>query len=335
MKHLIIYITLLLLAPLLKAQELKVDLDEAMKIGEQITLSLNFQYKGNQGETNIVWPEFTDTITSEVEIIRAGKTETSVLDPDIPILNQNQRFIITSFDTGYIVIPPFQVYFNDSLIESEASLLHVSTVEIDTSKGIADIKPNYEVDYSLADRLNDLLGWLKENWFIPLGVAILIGLLILLFILWRRKKNRPEEKVQLPAHVIALHSLDELSNKKLWTKGQTKEHFVELIQIIRIYIENRYGVRAREKTTGEIINGLKFEPITNDQKATLRNLLSLADLVKFAKEKPIEEDNENSLKKAYEFIEETKFTEEEKKELKKQMNDFKEELKNKKDNNNS
>lgn len=324
----IILHTVFFIAPLIQAQEFRLTLErESIKIGEQIQLSLEFDYEANRGEVLMDWPKINDTITSQVEIIRAGETQSKVLDPDVPLMQNRQSFIVTSFDTGYLVIPPFEVLYNDSSFQTEPQLLHVVTVEIDTSKGIADIKPNYDVEYSFADRFNDFLSWFKSNWYIPVGVAVLVAALLFIFYRWRKSKKEPQPEVKLPAHVIALHHLDDLANKKLWTKGQTKEHFVELIQIIRIYIENRYGVRAREKTTQEIINGLRLEAITEEQKRKLRNLLSLADLVKFAKEQPLDEDNENSLKKAYEFVEETKFSEEEKKAIKEELEAFKRENK--------
>ena len=114
------------------------------------------------------------------------------------------------------------------------------------------------------------------------------------------------ERPQEPAHVIALRELDRLREEKLWQRSEFKTYYTRLTEIIRQYIERRYGIPAMEMTSYEILDAWKLEEQPEeDLAAQLNRLLNLADLVKFAKEKPLASDNEENLERAYEFVKRT------------------------------
>ena len=97
-----------------------------------------------------------------------------------------------------------------------------------------------------------------------------------------------------------MNALDNLAEKKLWQNGRDKEFHTELTEILRQYIEARFAVPAMEKTSDEILDEL-YE-LAESQKASLANLkqiLSIADLVKFAKYHPYADENQL-------FVEQTK-----------------------------
>ena len=60
-----------------------------------------------------------------------------------------------------------------------------------------------------------------------------------------------------------------------------------------------------ELTTDEILANFRHVDINAETKGKLKQLLSLADMVKFAKAKPIVSEHELSLKNAYDFVRET------------------------------
>jgi len=107
--------------------------------------------------------------------------------------------------------------------------------------------------------------------------------------------------------VVALRELDKLSQEKLWQKNEFKEYYTRLTAIIRIYLEKRFHIPAMEETSYEILQDWKQHheavPGLYDM---LKQLLNLADLVKFAREKPLPSDNEVNLDNAYEFVRRTK-----------------------------
>jgi hypothetical protein len=124
-----------------------------------------------------------------------------------------------------------------------------------------------------------------------------------------KRKRDPEgfsKKPLEPAHVIAFRELDKLKGEKIWTKGEVKQYYTRLTEITRHYIERQYEIPAMESTTEEILHAFKKanpEDMLLDE--ILRELLELADLVKFAREDPLPVDNQTNLNNAYIFVQKT------------------------------
>jgi len=79
-----------------------------------------------------------------------------------------------------------------------------------------------------------------------------------------------------------------------------------LTDIVRTYIGGRFGIDAMEMTTFDIKSSLKnVDQIPKDYKEKLVNTLIMADLVKFAKEKPLPAENESSMNISENFIRKT------------------------------
>ena len=95
-----------------------------------------------------------------------------------------------------------------------------------------------------------------------------------------------QEVEQRSAHEIAIEQLQALRAAQLWQKGAVKEYQSRLTRVIREYLENRYEVNALESTTEQILQELKQVDFNSDWKDKLREMLQMADLVKFAKAEP-------------------------------------------------
>ena len=89
-----------------------------------------------------------------------------------------------------------------------------------------------------------------------------------------------------------------------------KQYHSKLTDILREYLENRFKIQALEQTTEEILFGMRNVAVDEESKAKLKRILILADLVKFAKEHPLPNENELSLNNTYDFINGTKREEE-------------------------
>ena len=141
----------------------------------------------------------------------------------------------------------------------------------------------------------------------------LLGLLIYLII--RIRDNKPiirkiKVEPKLPPHQAALQEIERIKNEKVWQKGQPKEYYTELTDIIRTYIRDRFGFNALEMTSSEIIDKL-LEIKDKEAISDLKFLFQTADLVKFAKHAPQINENDMNLINAVDFINETKQPEEE------------------------
>jgi hypothetical protein len=282
------------------AQEAKVSakLDSnTINIGDQIKLS--FEVSGVEN-VRVIWPSIPDTL-GKIEIVSRSKLDTILQGKHDIVLTQS--FIVTSFDTGVHVIPAFKFLYKSTgdsgVFSNDALSLQVKGIPVDTTKEIKDIKPPIEVPFSWKE-------FLKDNIFYILGGILAIWAAVMAYYWWSRSKGRAVEYKAVPsrpAHEIALEKLSELEKEKLWQRGSYKEYHSRLSEIIRVYIEQRFRINALELTSEETLTSLRQMSVESIE--PLRQLMTLADLVKFAKKVPQLSENEASIKNAYQFVETT------------------------------
>jgi hypothetical protein len=267
-------------------------------IGDQI----NFHVVVEQPKgAKVAFPVLTDSITNKVEIISVSKIDTQVLKNGNLLLVQ--PYLISSFDSGFYTIPSLKFIVDNQNHDTLASAplqLIVNTLPIKEQNAITDIKGVIDIPITFKEILPYIL--------IGIGAWLLIALGV--YIYTRIKNNKPIfkilEKPKEPAHVIAFRELDKLKNDKLWQQGQFKQYFTRVTDITRAYIELRFEVPAMESTSDEILAIAKgIDQIDDKLFAQLKELLELADLVKFAKVEPLPDENENAWKIAYSFVEKT------------------------------
>ena len=274
-------IVILLISNYTIAQTALLDTNSIL-IGEQINFSLS-----NKVENTDFWPSYNDSLTEGIEIIKTFKIDTSN-----GIIRQ--QFIITAWDSGSYYIPPITFSTNNT---TKGLLLNVQTVLLEEGSELKDIKKPMEAP----------IGW-SDIW--PWLLALLI-LIIVIYILKKyifKKKGSPKiikQKALIPADVIALKKLSELENANVWQKGEIKKYHSELSEIVRRYTEERFQFIALELTTSEIIKELKSK-LNTEQLDNLKILLERADLAKFAKSKPMDTENKESMILAKKFVNNTK-----------------------------
>ncbi|MGM0646830.1 MAG: hypothetical protein ACQESZ_00420 [Bacteroidota bacterium] len=290
----IVMLVSLLLSQLLSGQDItvKASLDtNSLKIGEQTMLTL----EAENPSTKLVWPEINDTLTAKIQVLEISGKDTMANKKDKQF-TVRQQYRITSFDSGYHVIPPFHFVHQQDSFFTEALLLEVKTVKVDTTKSIKGIK----------DIREEPLHWKDVLPWIGIGLMVIAIILAILYFLRRRKpltdSARVEEKPSLPPYDEAITRLQELEKQQLWQKDQIKAYYVELTAIVRHYIERRYAVEAEELTSRETIKQLE-ELIEEESLEALSGLLQRADMVKFARYKPVKDEHELSQQQAIQFVE--------------------------------
>lgn len=283
----------------------KAVLDSAsILIGQQAHVELSVTYRVDAGPVSVRWPMITDTITGHIPVLHDSHVDTILPDKknDPFLFTQVRTLTVTSWDSGYWAIPPFSFIINGDSVETDPLLLTVNTVEVDTTQAIRDIKEIYTVPFSLLD-------WLRDNWQWISGGLAAVALITALFIFLYRRSRRPEPAVpeapKAPAHVRALLALEALQRKKLWQQERTKDYYTELTDIVRGYVEERYGVPAMEQTTDELLGRLRLSSMPSGPQEQLARLLRLADMVKFAKWKALPTENEQVMASAVRLVEET------------------------------
>ncbi|MFB6318770.1 hypothetical protein [Saccharicrinis sp. FJH54] len=254
------------------------------------------------------FPEFTDsTLQSGIDILNSSAVDTSSLDADNILLKKS--YLITSFDSGHYMIPPVRINIDKQsgggYVQTNPLALKVFTFDVDTTQAIFDIKGVEDVPYTFREMLPWLVG----------GVLIIAFVLLFIWLFRRIKRKEPvfslrREKPKRPPHVVALENLENLKKEKLWQTDRIKEFYTRLTEILRVYIEDRFEVKAMEQTSDEILEAMKKAELEGDAVLdNLRQILKLADLVKFAKMNPLPDENDLSMMNAFFFVNQTKIEE--------------------------
>ena len=286
MKKILFYILLCVSA--ISFSQVKAEIDTAnIRIGEQ------FQYKISVNETeNVIIPKLT---LKGLEIIDSTKIDT--------IKNSLVRkYILTGFDSGAFYIPQQQIFIKNQAYLTDSMLVNVATIAIDTTKvkkfAIKGIKSE---PYQFDD--------FKIYIYILLAILAIIGFWVYWFVLRKQKTEKEELTYRtLPPYEEAIYRLNELDEKQLWQKNHIKKYYSELTEIVRGYIERELKIPALESTTDEIVetlldfNKVKTIETSKETIKTLKELLQEADLVKFAKSKPLSYEIEEDRKDAENII---------------------------------
>lgn len=201
------------------------------------------------------------------------------------------------------LIPPIPfVSGSDTIYTNPLSLNIIQPFVIDTAdNAITDIKPIYKAP---------VWWWGVMRWvLLSIGIiGIAVGLYYLIRYLRKRRTQQKEPSTVVedtrPAEEIALERLNKIKEQKIWQQGRTKDYYTELTDTLRDYMARRFDITTQENTSAEILAKTK-QLIEKDLFASLKQTLMLADLVKFAKWIPQTEENEQALRFAYRFVEQT------------------------------
>jgi len=271
-----------------------------MLIGEQTRLHLSITFPAKD---TVGFPKLADSLVNKVLILNISKPDTTFDKNDLNSETIHRTYTITSFDTGQYVIPQYEFRTQNGIVKTDEQVLTIKSVAVDTTKGIYDIKQPFQVKYSIFD-------WFLDNWKPVVGgaVAILAIIVGIIYLIMRPKKQVAvvKPKVIIPIHTEALAKLNEIKEQKIWQRDQVKEYHSALTDVIREYLEKRYNIKAQEQTSEEIFTSLKYMDIDDASRDKLRQILLLADLAKFAKQKPLPAENEQSVENAISFVMSTK-----------------------------
>jgi hypothetical protein len=209
-----------------------------------------------------------------------------------------RRYILTGFDSGAFYIPQQQIFVKNQAFLTDSLLVNVATIAIDTTKVKKfPIKTIKKEPYTFDD--------FKIYIYLILAILAIIGFWIYWFVVRKRKETEDAPTYRtLPPYEEAILRLTELDEKLLWQNNKVKEYYSELTEIVRGYIERELKVPALEKTTDEVLEMIKdfksADSIETSKETIdrLKDLLREADLVKFAKSKPLALEIEDDRKDA-------------------------------------
>ena len=195
-----------------------------------------------------------------------------------------KKYALTSFDSGRYVLPGQTVFIRNKKFLTDSVIIDVATVAVDTIKQpMYTIKEIRKEPYTFGDIFS-------EYWWL---LVLLIVIAVILYFVLRDKVKHYERINRIPPFDRAKQRLKELDSKKLLEENKIKLYYVELTDIVRTFIEREMNIPALESTTDELLetitdfNSSSKLNIPEETIIKLQKLLQEADLVKFAKSKPL------------------------------------------------
>ncbi|MCH2127275.1 MAG: BatD family protein [Pirellulaceae bacterium] len=272
-------------------------------IGDSVTLTIQVKTKK---DVEILMPEFGEAL-DDFSVLTFVPREFIDEDGDTVYL---QTYKLQPRSSGQQAVPPILIEYIDRREGQREAPEGLDAYELLTERIEFDVQ-SVLPDDAQAD-LKPPLGKLEPRippspsklpWFLVVLIVLLAGtpFAIRSFLSWRRRARRRS------AYEIARIRLDRLLAQPRPTNDQVDAFFVALSGIVRRYLEDRFDLRAPEFTTEEFLASVGNSPdFSQPHQALLRQFLRQADLVKFAGVQPSEEDIENSINSARQFLEETR-----------------------------
>lgn len=244
-----------------------------IRIGEQI----NYEIIVDETE-GVRFPKFESDSLNRVGVVTSHKIDS--------LKNRLvKKYTLTSFDSGSYVLPGQEIFIKNKRFLTDQVIIEVGTVEVDTIKQpMHHIKDIQNEPYLFRDYLNYFWGL----------VALLVVIGLILYFVLKDKPTEEEIISRIPPFETAKMRLKELDDKKLISKNKIKMYYVELTDIVRTFIEREMNIPALESTTDELLetitdfNSSSNLNIPQETVVKLKKLLQEADLVKFAKSKPLQ-----------------------------------------------
>ena len=248
--------------------------------------------------------EFDDYIIPQIEISKIETIDTIDLGNSLRQIRRD--IIIQSFDSGEYIIPAFKYLSGKDTIKSNELAIKVMPVDVSQMK---TIHPNSDVIDYMSKWYDFLPDFVIDYWIWILLFIIICIAGIYVYILYRKNKIVNPFKqtvVKLSPYEVAIKGLNDLKQQNLCSTGQEKEYYTTLTDILRVYLQDRFAINAVEMTTTQITAALNVNPETKSHKQMIRQILEVADFVKFAKVRPMPEDNVRSFNYALQFVEDKK-----------------------------
>ena len=272
---------------------------DSLTVGEPITLSIDIVA---EPKVDIEMPLLEETY-GVFEIISAD------VPPDIPeegLRRWHHTYTLSTYENGELELPGVTIGFTDrrdpehvitgELISDPLTVTVLSLLQGDPDpNALHDIKDAVLVPVS---RIG--------NWVWGAGLLILLAFAIGGLWLLRRRRDAEQTEPYVPPHIRALLQLDQLKSDGLVEKNEIHTYYFRLSDIVRQYIEGRFGLMAPEQTTEEFLRELQRDTtLTVGHKELLANFLRASDMVKFALHRPSAGDCEEAFNSAGAFVEET------------------------------
>lgn len=268
------------------------------------TTALKFSLIADKADADGTFSILADSVPAEIEFKKNHTPQITRTDLGNNRIELKGEYIIQSFDSGDYKIPGLVYTVNGDTLLSNAQYLKVVPVDVAEDQDIC-------VDEPVLSSGKGFFDWLPGWWYWPLiGLLIIAGGVLAYLIMSKRVVIKLPTKKPEPPYVVARKQLDGIRQDKVWDVLPGKAYYTKLTDIIRTYLNGRFGINAMELTSSQILSALKDLNLSADEIASMKKLFVTSDFVKFAKMEPLREDNIANFNIADRFVETTKPVEE-------------------------
>ena len=221
----------------------------------------------------------------------------------------NGKIEIVFWDTGRVVIPGYKIevlnsdssfsYFmtSDSMIVNVISITEKDPTLLSSEWEIMPIKDPVPVKIPLP-------------WTDIILIILMISTIIGIFIVYNKRIKSKIDYIERPEYleypdIVAMEKLEKLINLNLVDKDNIKEFYVQLSHILREYTENSLFIKTLEMTTEEIRTNRELLPYSDNCIERYLNILTTADMAKYAKHYNDADQCKSDLIHSKNFIEDT------------------------------
>lgn len=283
-----------LLSVSVTAQTLEAHLDSArIRIGSQTQLTLTVTAPK---DAQVVFPEF-EPKKEMVPGLEVVKSRTDTLAEG----HVCRTYTLTAWDENKYNVPALTVRVGNKELRSNAISLEVTTIKVDTTAN-AQPRPPHDV----ADNPFSWDDWSQPFWYTLIAAV----LLALCYYFWLRlRQNKPiVPRVRfvrrLLPHQKALKEIARLKSMEREGEEGQKAYYTGLTDALRLYLDERFGIKAKEMTSGQIVERLQEQE--GERTNELQEVFQAADLVKFARFAAESSEDDRYLQVVADFIDETK-----------------------------
>jgi hypothetical protein len=210
------------------------------------------------------------------------------------------RFKLEVLAAGSYELPPLEVRYRATGDEAwQSAQSEPITIEFRSLLGDEPDSATPKPNPGPATMPTRPIPWLLISLLLALATAVALAVWFLV----RRLPSPAPPRPRVSAYRKAMSAIDHIAAAGWLERGDLDRFYTELSGVVRRYLEDRFGLRAPERTTEEFLQELLVRPVlTTEHRTALAIFLESCDLVKFARARPTVSEGQAVLAAARELV---------------------------------